>query len=218
MNAEHERYAAWDAAYALGALSTADRDAFERHLAECARCRDAVAELTPTVALLSRLGAEEAERLADADDNGPVRVLAAARERRRRRRRIGAWAAGAAAAVIVASVVSVAALSPRPPDPIALEPVDGAPVIATVAMSAVPWGTRIDVECEYDGSSPYATARAYALAVIGVDGEDTVLSDWTATPGARVTLSAGTALGRGDIRAIEIRDANGRVMVRHDFG
>lgn len=218
MNAEHERYATWDAAYALGALSTSERAEYERHLADCPRCRDGVAELAPTVALLSRLGAEEAERATDAGDAGPVRVLAAARERRRTRRRIGAWAAGIAAAVVVATVVSVSALSPRPAEAIALEPVDGAPVTASVAMSAVPWGTKLDVECEYDGTARYGVTAAYALAVIGVDGQSTTLSNWTVTPGATARLSAGTALRKDDIRAIEIRDSDGRVMVRREFG
>ncbi|MEV7631412.1 zf-HC2 domain-containing protein [Microbacterium sp. NPDC089318] len=218
MNAEHERYATWDAAYALGALSTAERAEYERHLADCQRCRDAAAELAPTVALLSRLGAEEAERATDAGDAGPVRVLAAARNRRRARRRIGAWAAGIAAAVVVATVVSVSALSPRPAAQIALEPVDGAPVTASVAMSTVPWGTKLDVQCEYDGTARYGATGAYALAVIDVDGHSTMLSNWTVTPGATARLSAGTALRKSDIRAIEIRDADGRVMVRHEFG
>ena len=217
MNAEHERYAAWDAAYALGALSTAEREDFERHLADCGRCRDAVAELTPTVALLSRLDLDEAERVGDAGDAGPMRVLEAARQRHRVRRRIGMWAAGIAAAVLVATVVSVSALSPRPPQVIALEPVDGAPVTASVALSAVPWGTKLDVECEYDGSARYGVKRSYALAVIDADGETSMLSNWTVTPGARAKLSAGTALTTSEIRAIEIRDADGRVMVRHEF-
>uniref|UniRef100_UPI0028B02747 hypothetical protein n=1 Tax=Microbacterium sp. TaxID=51671 RepID=UPI0028B02747 len=151
-------------------------------------------------------------------DAGPVRVLAAARARRRTRRRIGAWAAGISAAVVVATVVSVSALSPRPAEAIALEPVDGAPVTASVAMSTVPWGTKLDVECEYDGTARYGATGAYALAVIGVDGQSATLSNWTVTPGATARLSAGTALRKDDIRAIEIRDSDGRVMVRREFG
>ena len=38
-------YREWDAAYVLGALSPRDRRAFEQHLATCAACREAVAEL-----------------------------------------------------------------------------------------------------------------------------------------------------------------------------
>src|SRR5690606_15579572 len=112
MSVDHERYAAWDAAYALGALSTLERAEFEEHLAGCSRCRAALAELTPTVSLLSRVSAEDAQRIVDQDagDAVPVRVLAAARARQGARRRIVAWAIGAAAAVVVATAVIVSTL------------------------------------------------------------------------------------------------------------
>lgn len=51
---DHEAFAEWDAAYVLGALSPDDRHAYEDHLAGCARCRTAVAELVPLPGLLSR--------------------------------------------------------------------------------------------------------------------------------------------------------------------
>jgi hypothetical protein len=217
VNVDHERYATWDAAYALGALSAAERAEYEEHLAHCAACRAAVAELGPTVSLLSRLSADEAQSVAaqDAADAGPVRVLAAARARRSRRRRIGAWASGIAAAVVVGVVVSVAMLMPRPVEAIALEPVGGVPVSAEVALTSVPWGTKLDLVCEYDGYG--FSAAKYVLAVTGVDGKTTTLSTWNVKPGAAAKLSAGTALAASDIRSIEILDAAGTVMVRHEF-
>jgi carotenoid cleavage dioxygenase-like enzyme len=51
---EHE-YALWDAAYVLDALSVADRQKFEAHLAGCLSCRDAVAEMSATASLLTLL-------------------------------------------------------------------------------------------------------------------------------------------------------------------
>jgi anti-sigma factor RsiW len=54
------RYADWDAAYVLGALSSADRREFEDHLAGCAPCRDAVAELAGMPGLLSAVNPVEA--------------------------------------------------------------------------------------------------------------------------------------------------------------
>jgi anti-sigma factor RsiW len=41
--------------YVLGALAPAERDAFERHLGECASCREEVAELAVLPGLLGRL-------------------------------------------------------------------------------------------------------------------------------------------------------------------
>lgn len=52
-------YATWDAAYVLGALSDADRRSFEAHMAGCASCRQAVADLAGVPPLLSLLDYEE---------------------------------------------------------------------------------------------------------------------------------------------------------------
>ncbi|RPF22617.1 anti-sigma factor family protein [Myceligenerans xiligouense] len=56
-----DRYADWDAAYVLGALSPSDRHAYERHLAACHTCRAAVAELAGMPGLLSTVSPAQAE-------------------------------------------------------------------------------------------------------------------------------------------------------------
>jgi len=50
-------------AYVLGALAPADRSAYERHLANCARCREEVAQLAGLPGLLGRLDVKDAMRL-----------------------------------------------------------------------------------------------------------------------------------------------------------
>ena len=45
MSDDHARFAEWDAAYVIGALSPADRREFEAHLDSCERCMRAVAEI-----------------------------------------------------------------------------------------------------------------------------------------------------------------------------
>ena len=47
MNPDHARFAEWDSAYVLGALSPSDRREFEEHLEICDLCARAVAELSP---------------------------------------------------------------------------------------------------------------------------------------------------------------------------
>lgn len=48
-----DAYEMWDASYVLGALSSSERREYETHLAECVRCRSAVADLSGVPALLA---------------------------------------------------------------------------------------------------------------------------------------------------------------------
>jgi hypothetical protein len=66
----HDGYADWDAAYVLGALSTAERLEFEEHLAECAVCRAAVADLAGMPGLLAQLPAGEVLAMDHAGGSG----------------------------------------------------------------------------------------------------------------------------------------------------
>jgi hypothetical protein len=146
-----DQYAEWDAAYVLGALSPSDRRAYERHLAECAACRAAVAELAGMPGLLSTLTAGHAEALVAEtpgaglpDGGGPVPYdvdpelapvvsltsLAGAARRSRTRRR--SLLAVAASALVVAGAIGGSTLAGNglfaPP-----EGVSTAPTSATVA-------------------------------------------------------------------------------------
>ncbi|UNK69862.1 zf-HC2 domain-containing protein [Microbacterium sp. H1-D42] len=222
VNDQHERFATWDAAYALGALSASDRAQYEAHLAGCARCRAAVAELTPAVGLLSRLNADAVASGAgdiDADDTAAagVKLLDIARARRRTRRR-RTWAAvGIAAAIAIAVPVGVVALSPRPAVSVALEQVVPVQVDAEVELTSLAWGTRIDMACDYGADAP-DEGWTYVLAVVGADGAESDLSTWRVEPGRTARLSAGTALAIDDIRAVEIRTAAGEVLLRTELG
>ncbi|WP_217180335.1 zf-HC2 domain-containing protein [Streptomyces sp. AC495_CC817] len=221
MSADHERFADWDAAYLLGSLSAADRSAYEAHLAHCARCRAAIGEVAPTLGLLARVAPERAvSLLSTADDEAPepehrARVLSLAAERARRRRR--AWIIGAAAAVVVAVAVPLSMALLRPaPETFALEQVVDAPLTATVSLSDVAWGTRIDMTCAY-GRAEDAPADGwpYALVVVADDGTESVLSTWRARPDTTAQLSAGTDLPTTEIAAIEIRGVlSGDVLMR----
>jgi len=157
---EHARYAEWDAAYVLGALTAAARRAFEDHLADCEECRRAVVELLPTAGLLSRVSPERAEGIhgdpaALAGPDPAAREGLVARARRRRRRTLRWMLALAAAVVVVAAVAvpwSIAAMEAPPPS-FALQDVADAPLEASVRLDPVAWGTRIDLTCRYTNAS-----------------------------------------------------------------
>ena len=211
-------FATWDAAYVMGALSAADRAQYEAHLANCADCREAVAELVPAVGLLSRVHADDAARIGvgEADAAGP-KLLSIARARKRSRRRALWTGVGIAAALAVAVPVTIVALAPRPAVEVALQGAATVPVSATVSLTPVAWGTKIDMACLYGADAPDA-GWTYVLTVVDRDGTTTDLSTWKAQPGRTATLSAGTAAALTDIRTVEIRTATGDVILRHDIG
>ncbi len=224
MNPDHTRYAQWDAAYVLGALSAGDRREYEEHVSACDECRRAVAELTPTVGLLSRLSASDVALLDDAGPDASTRAgfVSLARERALRRRR--AWWAGAAAAVVlvVAAVAVPLAVSNanRPTVSFALETTTDVALEASVRLTSVGWGTRIELDCRYPDAYVADVPEGgwtYALALIDADGVETTVSTWRAWPGSSARVSAGTALTVDDLRAVEIRSAKGAVLMRHDL-
>ncbi|WP_306233408.1 anti-sigma factor family protein [Agrococcus beijingensis] len=232
MNHDHAHFAEWDAAYLLGALSTADRRAYEAHLDSCARCARALAEIAPTMGLLARVDPVRARSLQTAtavddsplvDDGARAQLLArAAREARRRR---SWWIGGlaAAAALVVALVVAIGgviASLPTADRAFALAAVEDAPLTASAELDAVRWGTRIQVECRYDGDGGADAAEGvpYTLVVLDHDGNASEVSSWRALPGATARLSAGTSLDVDDIAAIEIRlQEDDSVLMRADL-
>lgn len=231
MNVDHPRFADWDAAYVVGALSTADRRLFEEHLDDCPQCRAALADLAPTLGLLARVSPDRAEALLDAGSaaavGGPDPAararLVAVGSRLSRRRRTVVWgsvvAAAAAVAIVVAFAVSTAVVPVvRPAETVALQPVTEVPLTAKVQLTAVAWGTRIDMTCTYGPSDdPYAPAKEwpYVLVVTSTDGTTSELSSWRAGPGSTARLQAGTALDADEIASIEVRAmSDGTVLLR----
>jgi len=172
-------YAQWDAAYVLGALSCTERAEYEDHLAGCARCRDAVAELAGMPGLLGQLG--PAEAMALETGSGPAPVAPAVDEydvpapsslmpvlplavlplRSRRPQWLAPVAAAAAALLIggaggyAASEAGGVSAGGRPPatalatSRLAFMPVEASPMTAVVDLVPTGAGTELRVECQY---------------------------------------------------------------------
>jgi len=226
MSTDHARYAEWDSAYVLGALSPAERREFEEHLEGCEACRRTVAELTPIPGLLARLSPERAEALLDEPVAVPraprPELLDAVRREGRRRRirrtrlRVG-FAAAAVVVVLTAILVPLALMRPvADAETVAFETVSDVPVTATAVLTPVGWGTRIDLDCRYEatGSADAADDAAddgwpYVLVVVERDGSRSEVSSWRAMPGATARLEAGTAVALEDIASLEIRTVAG---------
>ncbi|WP_394552581.1 anti-sigma factor family protein [Agromyces sp. MMS24-JH15] len=240
---DHERFADWDAAYVLGALTPPDRRAYEAHLEDCARCRAAVAELASMPGLLGRLApgpvgldpAAEPEAAAEsgaaagaAEDASPPadlvdRVVARRARGRRARARVVMLAVAAAVVVAAAIAVPLALEAPVHPDEsVALVPIEGdPPIAASVDLTAVDWGTRIEMRCAYDEAAAWGGGEgpwAYALVITDADGRESQVSSWKAIPGRAMRLEAATAVELGEIRSIEVRTSGGAPVLRAELG
>ncbi|GAB7002845.1 zf-HC2 domain-containing protein [Nocardioides sp. AN3] len=231
MTNEHERYADWDGAYVVGALTPAEHQEYERHLAVCPKCARQLAELLPLPGLLGRV--EQADRDALLAGTAPAsppadlerRLLDAARaessapvsltwwRRTRTRVAVGLAAAAAVAAAVVVPVALRDESTPAPAASIALRQVVPSPLSATVALTRKDWGTRIDMTCLYAGGKGSEPSRDYGLYVIDHQGHAHEVSSWWAGPGEEARTTGSTDLSIEDLRAVEIRAADGKTVL-----
>lgn len=231
----HDEFATWDAAYVLGALSPADRRAYEEHLRECDRCTAAVSELAGMPGLLGLLPREEGLAALTGPALVPepagigAEVLPLLVKRARRHRVRTRWlTAGiaAAAAVLLVGVLALVlppALTGSAPEakPIAMEQVEPSALTADLRLTAEPWGTRIDSRCSYArvGGDDGSRSWTYAMVVTDRQGHETQISTWSAQEGTTVVPVATTSVAVADIASIDIRSAgDGTVLLRSTFG
>ncbi|MGA4688373.1 anti-sigma factor family protein [Micromonospora sp. AB353] len=215
-----------DGAYVLGALAPADRVAYERHLAGCAQCREAVAEIAVLPGLLGRLdpaGLEQFLEVGPETSRVPA-LLDAARERKRRersrsRRRYALTALAAAALAVLAGVGVGLVQSPAEPtkSPVALasmRPVAGTvPVHAEVGLTETPWGTEVTMHCGYDRRAGHREAYTFRLVAHGPDGATEQIGSWLAAPGDDLRFSGVTRFTKGELVRLELlRGADSPVL------
>ncbi len=222
MTEQTDHFRDWDAAYVLGALDAEDRRAYEQHLAGCAECAAALAELAGIPGILRKLPGEDAVALlvdgdvrVGVDDHlregmhapGLVQRLAAAAIRRRRRVRLGMLAAAVAVVALLAAggVAYTAAQNPLAPA-VAMAPLRQHVVTASMSITRKAWGTRFDWSCSYPGATArYSDPVSYDLVVVQRSGAASVVATWTSTGSPAAGLSASSKIAYGDIRSVEIR-------------
>ena len=83
------------------------------------------------------------------------------------------------------------------------------PMTATVAVTSVGWGTRIDLTCTYPHSSGGWEAGAYALVIHTTDGRTQRLATWNGLPGATMQLPAATHTREPNIKSVEVTRIDG---------
>ena len=221
MSGVSDRFATWDAAYVLGALSPAERREYEEHLADCSSCQNAVSELAGMPGLLAQVPPEDAALLAAApspevlDDGPPPDLLARIRARSYRRRRLTSAVVAAAAALVlilagIAYAVGLLPFRSSEPRRVAFESVRPTALTAVADVVPVEDGTRIEVQCVYGESNEPSPGRGYgranyAIYVVDRDGNATLLKDWRVRPNRTMTPDGVTPLKVRQIEAVEIR-------------
>jgi Putative zinc-finger len=216
-----DRFRDWDAAYVLGALSTDDRRAFERHLVTCPECTASLAELAGLPGILSKLSSEDAvavlaspEDLLAVDDHlrdrehtpGLVQRLAVAAQRRKRRIRLGMLAA-AVAVLALFTAGGVALVSSQAPTTavVAMAPVHQNVITASLQVAKKGWGTSFTWSCSYHDGIWKGTPVSYDLVVVEKSGRSSTVATWSTAGEQASGLTASSAIPTADIRSVEIR-------------
>jgi Putative zinc-finger len=234
-----------DAAYVLGALSPADRRAFEDHLRDCAECRESVQRLAGMPGLLALTTAETLQ------DSGPPvpdsllpGLLARADAARRRR----GWMVGGLLAASIALLLALAGtlvLRPSTADtagaavtpPVSTSATAGTPTTTTTTTTPAeepeemtqvlqgPMSASLELVEKKWGTAITVfckydqgvdTSTPYDLAVVDTDGNQTSAGTWRAVPGVTAKVTAATAVPRDRIAALEVQLPDGTTILRYD--
>ncbi|MEO3923851.1 zf-HC2 domain-containing protein [Micromonosporaceae bacterium B7E4] len=224
-------YAHDDGAYVLGALSPAERAAYERHLAGCPACREAVAEIAVLPGLLGRLDPAGLEEIATAPSTGErlPKLLDEARARRHRERRRGRLRTGglalvaAALAAVLGFGIAVPVVGDRNPGTdvevrmVAMQPVRGnVPVSAEIGFDGTRWGTVITMRCQYAKTRDYTKAYTFRLVAHGPNGETEQIGSWLAAPGDDATFTGVTRFTRSELIRLELLRYDNTPLLAYD--
>jgi anti-sigma-K factor RskA len=223
VHCEHEHD---DGAYVLGALSPAERAAYERHLATCSFCREAVADIAALPDLLSRLDATEFAKLLD-----PTLTAAPQPRRRgapvhhtRRHKSMGVRVLSTVSAFVLVAIMALVIVAwtrdttsgGRPSGPaVAMSRVDPSSLVAaTVRLTGTSGGTRVELDCTYSSSAPGKST--FRMVVFGTDGEQEDIGSWGANPGAETQIPGLTHFALGDIARVALVGSGGKVQLAYD--
>jgi anti-sigma-K factor RskA len=212
--------------YVVGAIDPAERAMVDEHLAQCQSCRDELAGLAGLPAMLSRVPAEDVERL-----SAPVLQLPEAVQPpdellnsllrkvsvKRRSRMWRSVAAVAAAAVIAAGGATAVSELTQPAAGGSVAAQQGwakaGHVSAVVDYSAVPWGTAMRVQVS--GIKPGTVCQFW---VIGKNGTSVYAGSWTVDGnygrgyGEKAWYPASSAVAASSVRGFQIT-SGGNVLL-----
>ena len=210
--------------YVVGAIDPAERAIADAHLAHCLDCREELAGLAGLPALLGRVPAEDAERLALGDDvleEPPAELLDSLLARVSARRRARRWrlvTAVAAAAVIavgggIAGGTAISHLhNPAAPAPSTSESDlargTNGHISAAVYYNSAPSGTKVQVQVTGIPAGDHCVFWAVTR-----DGAHLVAGQWTATSDGATWYTAWTPRPATQLSGFDVSVGN-RVLVK----
>ncbi|AKU15995.1 anti-sigma factor family protein [Luteipulveratus mongoliensis] len=219
MTSSTDPFEEFDAAYVLGALDDDDRAAYEQHLQTCDACTAAVAELRSLPPLLARAQPDEPRPEVPPMPQTLLPGMLRTVRRSRIRRRLAVGAAAAVAAVALVGGTAVLADRGDPPpsigQPVAMSTASAAPIRASLHLQPMAWGTKVTMECLYEGDrAPQGPRRTYELVVLPKDGgTPQTVARWAVLPGRDATVTGSTDLTAAAISQVQVRTTDGRVVL-----
>lgn len=206
-----------DAAYVVGSLSPAERQSFEQHLVDCARCQAAVSRLVGLPGLLATTSpADIGVTTAPVPDTLLPRLLITVTRERRRRVALSGLAGAAVAAAIALIVALIVRPSPAAPEAlpasVQLQALVAAPLDVSVQLTDKQWGTSVVVHCSYEG--PHQAGTGYQLVAFDPDGKPQTLGWWGSVTGSATTVTTASSLHMQDISRLEVQLSDGRPLLR----
>jgi putative zinc finger protein len=204
--------------YVLGAIDPAERARVDEHLATCPECREELASLAGLPAMLRKVPAVEAERLAAAEEDPELagmpspEVLNSLLGRTANVRRIRRWRGLAAAAAVALVAVAGGAAVTNALEPGGSQPTTPTNVTAwhqssgtgpsgahlTVRYRHKTWGTEMEVNVT--GLRPGSVCQ---FQVTNKAGGKSVVGSWVLWQG-NAWYPASTWLGEGNLSAFQV--------------
>ncbi|MEJ3748326.1 zf-HC2 domain-containing protein [Actinomycetes bacterium KLBMP 9797] len=217
-------------AYVLGALSPGERAGYERHLAGCTTCREAVGDVAVLPGLLGRLDPAGLETIASAppSESRMPQLLTAVAHSRRRERAARRWrtAGTALAAACLALFVGLGAGVLREGGPADPTPqvqlvsmnrlASNLPIDAEIGMRTTDHGTEITMHCVYPKERDNQT-YTYGLVAYSAAGEKREIGSWKLAPGADATFTSMSSWVGKDLKKLVLVRKDGTPLMDHEI-
>jgi hypothetical protein len=92
------------------------------------------------------------------------------------------------------------------------------PVTARLNLTALNGGTKVNLVCSYNDTSPHTDLKSYTiwLMAYGPDGETDAMGSWVAAPGKEFSMSGVTHLVGANLSRLALVRNDGKALLAYD--